>query len=227
MRGLLKRAPPAFDLSARWVRKIQTECAFMTTCSLPSSALGRQFFTSPWSQDFPTELRSIIEAFRQMIPLYESIAESDLRSSPYQNDHLLLLVHRLYSLPYICSLTPLQDITRLAVLLYAVIRIWTFEGKPCIEVLLQTLQQGFEKTFTLLEDIAPDLLFWILFLGVLAARGLPSRGWFLEKARRSAERLGLKTWDDAARVLEQFFFARRPNGETAKALWHSEIINYE
>ncbi|KAJ5569825.1 uncharacterized protein N7459_009255 [Penicillium hispanicum] len=223
MRGLLKRSPPIFDLSARWVRNIQTESAFIKAHRPLSSPLGPRFSTSSWSQDFPSELRSVIESFRQLIPLYESIYESDSRVLSSENDYLLLLIHRLYSMPYDCSLSPLQDTIRLSILLYAVVRIWKFSGKPCMENFVQILRQTFEKSFSILENTAPDLLFWILFMGVLATPGLPSRAWCLERTRTSAKKLGLKTWMDAKQVLEQFFFVCRPHGEIAKDLWLLEV----
>lgn len=186
-----------------------------------SSAVGTRFFSSALSRDICAELQSILQSFQQLISHYESIEGTDTRSLPLENDYLLLLVRKLYSLPYDCTLTPVQDTIKISVLVYCVVRIWKFEGKPCIQYLNRTLRQSLEKSRPELETTAPDLIFWSLFLGALASPGLESHKWCVTGLKESARKLSLKDWDSAVLVLQGFFFVCRPSNEPAKRLWHS------
>jgi len=225
MRGLLIDSPPVFDLLPKWVLKTQNGCAYIKSYD-PSSSIGERFFSSVWSPNIPPQLQSIIESFGQLVPCFESIADSESRTLTFENDYLLLLMHRLYSVPYVCPLEPFHNTIRLSVVIYAVIRIWKFEGKPGTECLIQRLRQCIEQSLGDLERTAPDLLFWTLFLSSLASIGLPSHGWCLARVRKAAVQLGLKNWNDAKQVLEGFFFVCRPRNENSKTFWDSEIERY-
>lgn len=225
MRGLLLDSPPVFDLLPNWALKTQNGCAYFKSYN-PSFSVGERFFSSTWSPNIPPQLQSIIQSFQQVIPCFESMADLESRTLTFENDYLLLLMHQLYSLPYDYPLEPLHNTIRLSVMIYAVVRIWKLEGKPGTECLVQRYRQSIEKGLDYLERTAPDLLFWALFLSSLASLGLPSHGWCLVNVRKAAVQLGLKNWNDAKRVLEDFFFVCRPRNENAKTLWDSDIERY-
>jgi hypothetical protein len=84
---------------------------------------------------------------------------------------------------------------------------------------------------TFLTHIAPDLLFWILFIGGLASQGYSSHAWFVHHLAGVARDLGLKEWTSHVRpMLAQFFYTDRVSqggkAETVgEDLW-SEVVVY-
>jgi hypothetical protein len=84
-----------------------------------------------------------------------------------------------------------------------------------------------EVTFGYLQVTAPDLLFWILWMGGLASRGAECRTWFVENLRTVAQQLGLVHWVAARIVLGEFFYTDQPGWQGEKVaeeeLWRELV----
>lgn len=165
--------------------------------------------------------KSIISLFQQLVTYYESLDIVVAEPMSVENDCLLFLGYRLLSLPYQCMLSPFQETLRLSILTYASIRIWTFFGMPCLEALVEMLRQSLHKSLPALRSTASDLLFWVLFIGSLASRGMECNSWFVARLVDVADELLLEGWDSAVPILEKFFFVCRSQDEPARDLWNS------
>lgn len=185
------------------------------------SKLGTGFFNSSWSKDIPPMFKSIISLFQQLVNYYESLDIVVAEPMSVENDCLLFLGYRLLALPYQCSLSAFQETVRLTILAYASIRVWSFYGMPCLEALVGSLRRSLIDSLPIIRSTAPDLLFWVLFIGSLASRGMDCHPWFLMRLVDVADELLLDGWDSAVSVLEKFFFVCRSQDEPARELWIS------
>lgn len=209
------------ELPSKWLQRIESNSAALESNTGTHRSIGARFFHSPWSQDLPPELWSILHSLKPLISRFEDIEDSETRALPVENDHLLLLINRLHSLPRVSPLTPLQEAIRLGALIYLSVRVLIFEGNPCTEQLLLTLQCNFELSLPILTTTAPDLLFWILFVCGIASQGFKCHAGVVEMLRNSAAQLSLQRWDDALSVLEGYFFVYRRRNDPSKSLWDS------
>lgn len=80
---------------------------------------------------------------------------------------------------------------------------------------MPSLRDSYEE----MSELAPDLLFWVLFMGGYASRGLECHGWFLEGLVECAVSRGVSSWDKACGVLERFFFVQRVTEEPWRGFW--------
>ncbi|OQD79652.1 hypothetical protein PENANT_c046G10488 [Penicillium antarcticum] len=186
-----------------------------------SSSLGTRFFTASWSRDIQPTFKSIISSYQQLISYYESFANVDVEPMSVENDCLLFLGYRLISLPYEVSLTPFEETLRLSIMTYNSVRIWALYGIPCLERLVDMLRISLFTSLSALQSTAPDLLFWIFFVGSLASKSMKHHSWFVAHLTDVADQLSLQKWDRAVGLLEKFFFVCRPSDEPAKDLWQS------
>lgn len=218
---------PKLDMCAKFQTRVLKESAFFKANNhfTISSTLGTRIFNSPWSQEIHPIFKSILSHFRQLVSYYESFNEVDVEPMSVENDCLLYLNYRLLSLPFECLLTPFEETLRLSVLTYCCVRIWNLFGVPCLGALLEQLRRSLFRSLYLFQSTAPDLLFWILFIGSLASRGMKTSSWFLAHLTDAAEQMGLKNWASAASILETFFFVCRRHDEPARELWNSNFLN--
>jgi hypothetical protein len=217
----MSNSMPTLDMCGKFQSRVLKESAFFKSKNrfTESSALGTRFFDASWPIH-PT-FRSIISSFQQIISYYESFANVDVEPMSVENDCLLFLCYRLMSLPFQVSLTPFEETLRLSIMAYTCVRIWTLYGIPCLERLVELLRKSLFTSLSALQSTAPDLLFWILFIGSLASKAMKSHSWFLAQLKNIADKLSLQKWDHAVSLLEKFFFICRPSDEPAKELWHS------
>ncbi|KAJ5894956.1 hypothetical protein N7495_006647 [Penicillium taxi] len=220
--GLLKQGPPTFEICEKWEHRVLTKSIIAEASRLcnKSCPIGNRFFDSAWSADIRPELQSIIKSFQQLILLFEAICEADRRLMAVENDYLLLLVHRLSSMPYEYSLKPLDEVIRVSILLYSSVRIWGFRGKPCMEYAIEGVRYSLEVGISLLEETAPELLFWMYFLGALGTTGLRCHQWLVSGLQSFARRLCVEDWASALPILQGYFFVSR-HREIGKEFWES------
>lgn len=185
-----------------------------------ASTFGARFFNAPWSNEIQPKLKSLISWYQQLVSYYENLSTISAEPMSVENDCLIYLTHRLLSLPHEISLTPFEEIVRLSILVYSSIRVWSLYGMPCLEVLVETLRHSLCKSYRTLQSTKSDLLFWILFMGSLASRGMECHSWFLAHLVDVADQLSLEGWGSAMSVLQGFLFVCRSSDEPAKELWN-------
>jgi hypothetical protein len=216
-------AVPMLDMCAKFQTRVLKESAFFKSKNrfTEHSALGTRFFNASWSHDIHPTFKSIISSYQQIISYYESFAKVDVEPMSVENDCLLFLSYRLMSLPFQVALTPFEETLRLTITTYTCIRIWALYGIPCLDHLVEMLRKSLFISFSALQSTAPDLLFWILFIGSLASKGMKSNSWFVAHLTDVTDQLSLQDWDRAVSLLEEFFFVCRRSDEPAKDLWQT------
>ena len=216
---------PKLEMCDKFQSRVIKESAFLKANYQFTRActLGHRFFNAPWSQEIHPIFKTLLSHFQQLVSYYESFNEADVEPMSVENDCLLYLNYRLLALPFECLLTPFEETLRLSVLTYCCVRIWNLYGVPCLGALLDKLRKSLFRSLYIFQSTAPDLLFWILFVGSLASRGMKSNSWFLSHLTDAAEQLGLKDWASAGSTLETFFFVCRRHDEPAKDLWNSNF----
>lgn len=180
---------------------------------------GERFFTSTWSHDLPRDLIVLLQSFQKVISYFEDTRNSDVQSFPELTNYLVYLSYHLRSVLHNCSLNSLQTSLVFSVSIYTLVRIWTFEGCPGLESIHQIFRESLEPIIPVLEASAPDLIFWMYFVSLLALRALPSRSWYVERIRMLAYRMKLQNWEDAKHILEGFFFVERGISDPARRIW--------
>ncbi|KAJ0417358.1 hypothetical protein BJY00DRAFT_208196 [Aspergillus carlsbadensis] len=201
------------------------------------SILGASFFQAHWYAGLEESMKTFLCASQRLIQYYEVATLRWSIVMPTDNDLFVLLEHQLASTRY-PPLHPraldepsagsylLHEPLRLALLIYLNARIWHFQAFPVIGAITTSLQRSLLATgitaATVIEHIkvsAPDVLFWIVFLGAMAAQGHEGDGWFVEQTRELARYLGLRDWEAARDVLAGFFYTDQPGEPGGEELW--------
>ncbi|KAL3470432.1 hypothetical protein BJX99DRAFT_264239 [Aspergillus californicus] len=200
VKGLIE-SPLEFYISPKWECKVRQESVFLKDSDdCTTSLLGSRFFNSAWSRNLHPGLKPVIQSFQKAIPVYESQRDGlSAGSIPSEHDYLVLFGHQLCSLGRDSPLDPFQETLRLAIQVYTVIRMWNFKGMPCAEHTVSMLRRSLEKSFPAIQHMAPDLLFWILFMGGLGTNKRDCYAWFLDHLSETARLLHIDDWDDNCR----------------------------
>ncbi|KAL2829816.1 hypothetical protein BJY01DRAFT_254886 [Aspergillus pseudoustus] len=137
----------------------------------------------------------------------------------------------------------LNEPLRITLFIYLNMRIWNFQEYPIMAILVNTLREtllymtGTNKSTSTstrspapapapalvhLKTTAPDVLFWILFIGGMAARGHTDAhySWFVDELVELAAFLNLRQWAIAREVLGGFFYTDQAGGEE---LWEQIV----
>ncbi|KAJ0417494.1 hypothetical protein BJY00DRAFT_200115 [Aspergillus carlsbadensis] len=75
-----------------------------------------------------------------------------------------------------------------------------------------------------LRTSAPDLLFWILFVGGMASQSYTSYPWFVEQLALSVRSLGLWGWEQGRKVLGGFFWCDQAGLRTAEEVLWRDVL---
>ncbi|KAL5337456.1 hypothetical protein BJX70DRAFT_234384 [Aspergillus crustosus] len=133
--------------------------------------------------------------------------------------------------------SPLNEPLRITLFIYLNIRVWNFQVFPIMKSIVKPLQQTLlfpapitEETtkttgtteFTLLSHLkqsAPEILFWILFIGGMASLGHEEHAWFVAHLTEISLYMGIDNWETAREILGGFFYAERPGQGGGEELW--------
>ncbi|RAH66351.1 uncharacterized protein BO66DRAFT_442150 [Aspergillus aculeatinus CBS 121060] len=219
--GLLTSSEPAFPMSEEWKQRVLQEVFAVKSEEdfRDHSYFGNRFFASPWSAGLDPSLRLLLQHFRQLMVHY-NYAQSSLSKSS-ENNFALLTAYELLATTYVLNPSDFQDTLRIAMRIYLALRLWTFQGLPCMKFVSEELQHSLYTTLHLLQRTAPDLLFWILFVGGLASMGHQTSAWFKTYLSITAGQLAVYNWDAALVLLEGFCFIYRPADTMARDLWNA------
>ncbi|KAL5337753.1 hypothetical protein BJX70DRAFT_368682 [Aspergillus crustosus] len=119
--------------------------------------------------------------------------------------------------------TDIQEPLRITMLIFSAIQVFDLQWVPCIPFAVEDLRQSLDATLPILWDTAYDLLFWILFIGGMALRGLDCHQWVVAHLGEAADRLGMVDWNMALPLLQQFFFFPRASAKRPECLWNEVL----
>ncbi|KAL4877956.1 hypothetical protein BJY04DRAFT_221531 [Aspergillus karnatakaensis] len=214
------------------------------------SNLGTSIFNAQWFLELEPSMRTFFRVVFRLIIYYElAILTPELVMST-DNDLYILLEYQLLAARYpsattlltvdddndssgIQSCSPLNEPFRHTLLLYLNIRLWHLQPFPLMEHMSAALKESLvalKSDTTAMQPgtnaIAPDLLFWVLFVGGVASQGYSSHTWFVKGLRLTARALGLETWEQARALLGLFFWTDQPAQQgKVEVLWSDIVYN--
>ncbi|OJI87783.1 hypothetical protein ASPTUDRAFT_185147 [Aspergillus tubingensis CBS 134.48] len=219
MSAAARGSAPPLPITMAWKARVLESLYSLTATddALHASSIGFRFFNSPWSQAILPSLRSIIKLFRKTT--HYMCTTGPVEEAPVLNDWLVYTAQQLLLIAPDCMPSDLQECLRLSVLLFAAVQVWGFQGLLFLNQPVLAFHCRLETALLSIQRMAPDLAFWMLFTGGIAAMAHPSRGWFVDRLAEVAGQLCLTTWDSARTLLEQFLFFSRPTDTRAEILW--------
>ncbi|RAL03138.1 uncharacterized protein BO80DRAFT_350124 [Aspergillus ibericus CBS 121593] len=218
MSGVLRISAPVFPMSVTWKTAVLGNLDVHHPKSGVSepSLVGGRFFDSPWSTYVHPALRTAIRLFRRITHCLSTKGAAEV---PALDEWVGYAIHRVLSLIHDCIASDLNECLRLSVLLYAVVQIRTFGGLPGISSLVIALRNRLRTGLPLAQCIAPDLSFWMLFMGGMASKEPVSRAWYVAHLAEVAEQLSLNGWDTVVPLLKGFLFMSQSDNTHPEALW--------
>ncbi|KAH8689510.1 hypothetical protein BGW36DRAFT_390971 [Talaromyces proteolyticus] len=227
MRCVSKNCLPFFPISTIWKHEV-LEASKALKKSYNNQHLGRfgkRFSESSWSRGLQPGFKLILQNFKLIVFRCEGIFQGTATSMPMECDFLILWSHQLLSFLDETGAIGFQDTLRLALLTYSSIRIWNLDGCPCVQRLVDALRSSLERKLFILQRSAPDLLFWIYFIGAIASQkqGREHHEWFASGTIDAAKSLRLQEFDDLRLLLKEFCFICRPADKFVKDLWDMRL----
>jgi hypothetical protein len=147
--------------------------------------------------------------------------------------------------------SPLNEPLRLTLLTFLTTRMWHLQPFPAMEYTTRYLKEALCSTLfseetdrdrdpetalttdagtdlnTVLQYLtmtAPDLLFWILFVGGMASQSYTSYPWFVDNLAVSVRSLGLWEWGQARKVLGGFFWCDQAGLKRAEEVLWRDVL---
>ncbi|RAL11920.1 uncharacterized protein BO97DRAFT_443623 [Aspergillus homomorphus CBS 101889] len=179
----------------------------------------------------------MVEVFYGM-QAYIKLVESHMTTQHCNPDYSLLsdqrnLVHyNLLSLPALSSFDRFSDyqpheimyeICRLAGLIFGVGVVLPLQAQSAPLAQLATfIQEALyisKSPFSWDHPQARTALFWVLFLGGIAAEDRPERAWYVELISQVAGSHGIYTWDEARKILRVMLWYDRACERGGRKLW--------
>lgn len=189
-------------------------------------SLGSRFTNAAWSKEIGQPLRVMIQNFCNLIVHYEADEprrqhEKLVRfedNNPWNLSQLYLL-----SLSYVDEID-IKESLRRSILAYSMTRYCKFGAFPCMDIIAGTLKDSLVPRIDVFISTAPDLFFWILYVGALTAnRTSEYYRWYCTCLAKLSPTLGLSTWNDVESFLEQFLYIHRSSDKSAERIWQDSL----
>ncbi|OKO98051.1 hypothetical protein PENSUB_9631 [Penicillium subrubescens] len=249
MRAALTNTRPALPLIASWRNEILQEMkVFYSNSNFMAhlderfkenasrlSLLGTSFFAAPWYQGLEDSMKKLLHMFQRSIQYYEVACLRPSIIVRTDNDLFVLLEHQLISIRYapnpsassmVSSL--LNEPLRITLFIYLNMCVWTFQVFPVMQYMVNPLRQNLLSavpipTLTHIKHKAPDVLFWMLFIGSMASRGHDGHWWFVAQLVELTLHLGIHDWGAAREILGGFFYTDQSGQLGGEELWEQVI----
>ncbi|PCG89516.1 Hypothetical protein PENO1_104160 [Penicillium occitanis (nom. inval.)] len=218
---------PALPLIARWRSEIRQ---------------ATKFFDS--DSDFVLHLDVKPEIAVQLSMLVQYFELANLQPSvvlPTDDSMFLLFGYQLVSIRYTAK--PAEDFDshtvssllneplRLTLFIYLNMRIWNFQDYPMMHHLVKSLRDTLlfpistaSPALAHIKRTAPGVLFWILFIGGMAAQGHSPHSWFLHQLADLVASLQLREWGVARELLGGFLYTDQPGQLRGEMLWELILL---
>jgi hypothetical protein len=235
MSAALQNSRPGFPMLAKFRCKAMQESRvfhrdesnfefdFPTTLA----SLGTRFARAPWYTEINPSMIYLIKAFRQLVQHFEIAILLPNVVMPNDMNLFIIIQHQLLSIHHTAGSDNLNEPLRLSLLIYLYLRVSRFQSFPIMRNMVETLQQSLAPRLSYFQVTAPDLLFWILFIGGVASQGYSSHPWFVLHLTDMAHCLRLEEWVQVRLVLGEFFYTAKPGEKGAEDLWNEVLAgNY-
>lgn len=94
-----------------------------------------------------------------------------------------------------------------------------------MDIIAGTLKDSLVSRVDVFLSTAPDLFFWILYVGALTAnRTSEHYRWYCTGLARLSPTLGLNNWSDVESFLEQFLYIHRDSDKSAERIWQDSPL---
>ncbi|GES66020.1 hypothetical protein ATEIFO6365_0012041100 [Aspergillus terreus] len=235
--AVVKCTPPALPLAPKYLEYTMNHPALTiysysppeeVILSLPSDNifcnLGSRFRNSTWAGLIDRSLKAAIENFCNLIVHYETDDQrrEGKKIATYGDNNPWNLSQRyLLSLSYE-RLGPgdIRESLRRSMLAYSMTRYCKFGAFPCMDEVAARLRESLVPRLDTFLSTAPDLLFWILFVGALTARQCSEHYvWYCAHLGGVSSNIGLVDFRDVRLLLENFFYIRRHGDTAAEKVW--------
>lgn len=230
MRGVANISSPIFPVAISWKSRVleASKIGHQEYTNQNHGKFGKGFSDSLWSTNLHPRMKLVLQNFKQITFRCESIFEGSATSLPMECDFLILWSHQVLTLSNETrDAAGFQEPLRLTLLIYSAIRVLNINGLTCIERLLHAMRDSLESSLSLLQNTAPDLLLWIVFIGALASSQTVSHQnyeWFVSEFANTTRKLSLRDWESVRLVLEEFCFVYRPTTDkSVKVIWDKTL----
>ncbi|KAL2813002.1 hypothetical protein BJX63DRAFT_432290 [Aspergillus granulosus] len=197
-------------------------------CVVPATleCLGARFTTASWNVEIHPTMKSLIETFRRLVRHFEIGTLFPSIVAPTDNDLFVIFQHELLTTHY-ASESPcnpnLDECLRHSLLIYLYIRVSHLQELPIMQNMVENFRHSLSG-LSYLYTTAPDLLFWILFIGGMASQGYSSHPWFMSHIAIVAHDLELEDWEQVRTLLGGFFYTDQAGQTAAEDLWTEVLL---
>lgn len=247
MRAALTNTPPALPLTATWRNEIRQEMeVFYSTKNFMAlldkkfkktasqlCVLGTSFFAAPWYEGLEDSMKKFLHMAQRSIQYYEVACLRPSIIVPTDNDLFVLLEYHLISIRYPPNPSAsvpnlLNEPLRITLFIYLNMFVWHFQVFPVMQQMVNPLQQCLSSTtpipiMTQIKQTAPDVLFWILFIGGMASRGHDGHSWFIVQLVELTLYLGIRDWGAVREILGGFFYTDQPCQLGGEGFWEQVV----
>jgi hypothetical protein len=237
----LQNKPPIIPMSAKFRSAVLHEPAIFHPMPDDDYAIGfiippyiatlgsRFAASSPWHTEISPSLRKFLTIFTRLIRHFELGKAYPEIIGPTDNDLFPIFQHDFLSaIPANPTSHKMNDYInpplRYSIILYLWACVSNLQSLPIVRHMVETFKQILAPRVPYLLVAAPDLLLWMLVLGVLASKGNKNtHSWFVLRSAHVARRLGLSDRNQARRLLGEFFYTDQPE-DLEKGLWIEEVV---
>jgi hypothetical protein len=238
----LQNKPPIIPMSAKFRSQVLHEPAifhprpdddYEIGFVIPPyiATLGSRFAaSSPWYTEVSTSLKDFLTIFTRLIQHFELGKAYPEIVGPTDNDLFPIFQHDFLSAIPANNPTShemndyINPPLRYSIILYLWACVSNLQSLPIVRHMVETFKHILAPRVHCLLVAAPDLLLWMLVIGVLASKGNKNtHSWFVLHSAHVARRLGLSDRNQARHLLREFFYTDQP-GELGEALWIEDVV---
>ncbi|MCJ1406101.1 hypothetical protein MMC19_000166 [Ptychographa xylographoides] len=218
------RTRPSFLLSPLLDRQFgELSMTPLQPSSLSLSGIGARFFSNSIAIYICPELLKWCQYIRHLVNMTVCTQNPQAPSARLSIIDFIILEHHLLSLPHDQFLVGIEEAIRVALLLYSNIGLWHIPRYfAWVEILVSALQAALVSLdWACYSQQCPDLLFWLLMLGLHAAgrRTEVERKWFKESLEDIIKTIGLLKWQGARQILIEFLYVDSVFQKPYEKIW--------
>ncbi|KAL3474090.1 hypothetical protein BJX99DRAFT_232390 [Aspergillus californicus] len=238
----LQNKPPIIPMSAKFRSQVLHEPAifhqrpdddYAIGFVIPPyiATLGSRFAaSSPWYTEVSPSLKDFLTIFTRLIQHFELGKAYPEIVGPTDNDLFPIFQHDFLSAIPANNPTShkmndyINPPLRYSIIIYLWACVSHLQSLPIVRHMVETFKHILAPRVPYLLVAAPDLLLWMLVLGVLASKGNKNtHSWFVLHSAHVGRRLGLSDRNQARRLLGEFFYTDQPE-DLGEGLWIEEVV---